>query len=170
MKTGLQLVTCHMSNVAVSPNSRTTCVPIMLTSRKLPRDEIEKYGRLYFEYTKLFEDHSAILRQDTKESSAAHARVSKEFEAAFAGSLPASARSIKQIHSYMNELARRCKVEAQSFDEWVDLFIVKLQTNPLVFSHMRICFCSTGYVQLLLEHLVRDINVGPVLEVGSRLL
>ena len=35
---------------------------------------------------------------------------------------------------------------------------------------MRICFCSTGYLQLLLDHVVHDINVGPVLEVGSRLL
>ena len=70
---------------------------------------------LYFEYTKRFEDHSAILRQDIKESSAAHARICKEFEAEFVGS--PSARSIKQIQSYMNELARRCKVEAQSFDE-----------------------------------------------------
>ncbi|KAF8336751.1 hypothetical protein F5887DRAFT_1245570 [Amanita rubescens] len=96
--------------------------------------------------------YAKIPRSRDSDSSAAHARVSEEFKAEFAGSLPASARSIKQIHSYMDELARRCKVEAQSFDD-----------------HMRICFCSTGYVQLLLEHVVRDINVGPVLEVGSRL-
>jgi hypothetical protein len=141
-----------MSHVAVSPNSCTTCCPLSLRSRKLQRGEIEKYGCLYFEYTKLFEDHSAILCQDTKESSAAHTWVSKEFEAEFTGSLPASACSIKQIHSYMNELARRCKVEVQSFDEWVDLFIVKFQTNPLF---LAICISvSTGYVQLLLEHFV----------------
>ncbi len=109
----------HVTRRSLSqlPHHLSPAFPIMSRSRKLRRGEIEKYGRLYFEYTKLFEDHSAILRQDTKESSAAHARVSKEFEAEFAGSLPASARSIKQIHSYMNELARRCKVEAQSFDE-----------------------------------------------------
>ena len=113
------------------PHHLSPAFPIMSTSRKMRRGEIEKYGRLYFEYTKLFEDHSAILREDTKESSAAHARISKEFEAKLAGSLPASARSIKQIRSYMDELARRCKVKAQSFDEWVDLFVVKLKTNPL---------------------------------------
>lgn len=99
------------------PHHLSPAFPIMSTSRKMRRGEIEKYGRLYFEYTKLFEDHSAILREDTKESSAAHTRISKEFEAKLAGSLPASARSIKQIRSYMDELARRCKVKAQSFDE-----------------------------------------------------
>ncbi len=74
-----------------------------------------------------------ILGQNPKESRPAYARVSEEFKAEFAGSRPASARSIDEIHSSLDWLAKRCKVEAQSYDEWavVDLFIVKLQTNHL---------------------------------------
>ncbi|KAG6831147.1 hypothetical protein H0H92_012572, partial [Tricholoma furcatifolium] len=89
-----------------------------------------------------------------RELEAAHARVSKQFEAEFAKSPPPSARTIEQIHGFMDELARMCTAEAQSSDD-----------------HMFIYFCATGYVQLMLEHVIGDdVNLGPVLEVGLRLL
>jgi hypothetical protein len=89
----------------------------MSTFKKLRRDEIKRYGRLYFEYIKLFQDHANILRQDPNESQAAYARVTEELKAEFAGSRPASARSISEIHSSLDELERRCRIEARSFDE-----------------------------------------------------
>src|SRR6266550_6706795 len=85
-------VSPHHCSLHLSPAS-----PIMSTFKKLQRDEIEKYGRIYFEYIKLCEDHSAILRENVMEGCAAHARISKEFEAASARSPPASACSIKHI-------------------------------------------------------------------------
>ncbi|KAF8351017.1 hypothetical protein F5887DRAFT_935542, partial [Amanita rubescens] len=148
----LQLVTFvslpHHGSLHLSP-----AFPIMPTFRKLQRDEINKYGHLYFEYIKLCEDHRVILRQNPEESHPAYARISKEFKASFAGSRPASALSIDEIHSSLDRLAKRCKVEAQSIDD-----------------HVRIYFCSLGFIQLLLEHVVGDINVAPVVEVGTRLL
>ena len=89
----------------------------MPTFRKLRTDEIEKYGRLYFEHIKLCEDHSAILRKDSRRLALAYRRVSEEWEAAHAGSLPASARTIKEIQCHMDELSQKCKVELLLFDE-----------------------------------------------------
>lgn len=89
----------------------------MSTFKKLQRDEIKVYGHFYFEYIKLFQDHADILRQDPNESQAACARVTEELKAELAGSRPASALSISEIHSSLDELERRCRIEARSFDE-----------------------------------------------------
>ncbi|KIL66032.1 hypothetical protein M378DRAFT_161251, partial [Amanita muscaria Koide BX008] len=120
--------------------------------------ELEEFGLLYFKYTKLTEDHAMVLRQDMKESDAAHARVLAETLKEQEGNPPASSRSPEQIQLDLKELARRCEIEPRSFDD-----------------RWRICFSSMAYVRTMMDCVVALPNrpfsdLVAVITIGSRLI
>jgi len=95
----------------------TTFEPSFLpTEGRQPPWKLEKYAHLYASYTCLIQQQGDKLRGNTVEMTAAYEQVAAEFateQRNYARNVPGSSYVLADL----NEYARRCRGEPQSFEE-----------------------------------------------------